>query len=195
VWQRGKILAEAVDDLLHVHFPENCALSLLSPVGNGAHVETATGGCQGALGVLASMGRPIASSRCTVQVEGPITWETMQWLKFATKHESQLLKLFVSCVQATVFQIQQSTTCNASHSVQKQLAPWLLEMSNRAETSHLELTHEFLAGMLGANRAKISFATVALQDLGCISIRRGRVEVLDKGRLKAACRECYGSRS
>jgi CRP-like cAMP-binding protein len=191
VLQRGTILAEAGDDLLHVYFPEDCVLSLLSVLGNGAHVETATIGREGAFGALASLGRPISSTRCMVQVEGPVSRVTVLWLKSAIHQDPRLLELFVRYVQATVFQIQQSAACNASHGVEKRLARWLLEMSDRAETSHLELTHEFLAGMLGANRATISIAAGALQDLGCISYRRGSVEVLDQGRMKAACCECY----
>ena len=192
VLQRGAIIAEAGDDLLHVHFPEDCVLSLLSLLGNGTHIETATIGREGAFGALASLGRPISSTRCMVQVEGPVSKVPVQFLRAATVREPQLLELFIRYVQATIFQIQQSAACNASHGVEKRLARWLLEMSDRGETSRLELTHEFLAGMLGANRGTISIAAGALQEAGCISYRRGNVEVLDQGRLRAACCECYG---
>ncbi len=64
--QRGSILSESGDDLTHVHFPEDCVLSLLSVLGDEAHVETANIGHEGAFGALASLGRPISSSRCMV---------------------------------------------------------------------------------------------------------------------------------
>ncbi len=188
---RGAILSEAGDDFSHVYFPEDCVLSLLSVLGDGSHVETATIGHEGAFGALASLGRPISSSRCMVQVEGDVSRVPVPWLKAEILSEPKLLELFVRYAQATIFQIQQSAACNASHSVEQRLARWLLEMSHRGDTSRLELTHEFLAGMLGANRATISVAAAALQATGGIAYRRGVLEVTDRDALEAASCECH----
>ncbi len=128
-----------------------------------------------------------------VQVEGQFSRVPLQWLRLALQQNATLQEVFARYVQATVFQIQQSAACNASHAVEKRLARWLLEMSDRGDTSRLALTHEFLAGMLGANRATISVAAAALQDAGCISYRRGCVAILDRARLQSACCECYAS--
>ncbi len=73
---------------------------------------------------------------------------SVPWLRAVIVRDPKWLELFVRYAQATIFQIQQSAACNASHAVEQRLARWLLEMSHRGDTTRLELTHEFLAGML-----------------------------------------------
>jgi CRP-like cAMP-binding protein len=129
----------------------------------------------------------------TLIVARQISRVPLQWQRLALQQNPTLQEVFARYVQATVFQIQQSAACNASHEVEKRLARWLLEVSDRGDTSCLALTHEFLTGMLGANRATISVAAAALQDAGCIAYRRGCVAVLDRARLQSACCECSAS--
>jgi CRP-like cAMP-binding protein len=191
--QRGTILSEAGEHLEFVHFPEDCVLSLLSVLTDGAQVETATIGHEGAFGALASLGRPIASCRCMVQVEGAASRVPVSWLQNEFAREPKLVELFVRYAQATIFQIQQSAACNATHSVERRLARWLLEMSDRGGRARLELTHEFLAGILGANRATVSTAAAALQEAECIAYHRGVIEVLNRKGLESACCECYAA--
>jgi CRP-like cAMP-binding protein len=191
--QRGSILCDAGDDLQFAYFPEDCVLSLLSVLIDGTQVETATIGNEGGFGALASMGCPIASSRCMVQVEGAASRVPTRWLRQACVQVPFLSDLFVRYAQITIFQIQQSAACNALHPVEKRLARWLLEMSDRGDTERLALTHEFLAGILGANRATISIAAAALQDAGHIVYRRGTIDIQDRLGLEAACCECYAA--
>jgi Crp-like helix-turn-helix domain len=68
-----------------------------------------------------------------------------------------------------------------------------MEMSDRGDTDRLALTHEFLASILGANRATISTAAASLQEAGFIVYRRGAISIQDRAGLEAACCECYAS--
>jgi Mn-dependent DtxR family transcriptional regulator len=62
---------------------------------------------------------------------------------------------------------------------------------DRLEHDEFELTHEFIANMLGVRRAGISEVANKLQELGFISYQRGRVKILNrKGMEEFAC-ECY----
>ena len=54
-----------------------------------------------------------------------------------------------------------------------------------------EMKHEFMAKMLGVIRSVVTRA-VRLQNEEMIRYTRGRVTVLDRGRLEASACECYG---
>ena len=54
------------------------------------------------------------------------------------------------------------------------------------------MKHEFLATMLGVTRSVVTRAAGRLQKEEMIHYVRGRVNVLDRGRLEAMACECYG---
>lgn len=78
-----------------------------------------------------------------------------------------------------------------AHPIDGRLARWLLMSCDRAMGDELELTHEFMAFMLGTRRAGVTEAAGRLQDMGLIRYRRGRVTLLDRRGLEAASCECY----
>lgn len=191
--RRGDVLCHAGDTLRYAYFPEDCVLSLLAVLSDGTQIEIATIGHEGAYGTLASIGSPIASSRCLVQVEGVATRVASSWLRSECTRDPRLVDHFVRYTQATSFQVQQSAACNALHPVEARLARWLMEMSDRGDTDHLALTHEFLASILGANRATVSVAAASLQVAGYIIYRRGAIAIQNRAGLEAACCECYAA--
>jgi CRP-like cAMP-binding protein len=93
--------------------------------------------------------------------------------------------------QALLVQTSQAVLCGIRHGIQARLARWLLAMHDRAPSEELELTHEFLALMLGVRRAGVTEAACALREIGLIDYRRGRVHILDREGLEAASCECY----
>jgi CRP-like cAMP-binding protein len=191
--RRGDLLCDAGDALQYAYFPEECVLSLLAVLSDGTQIEIATIGHEGAFGTLASMGNPIASCRCMVQVEGDATRIPTSWLRTACARDPKLIDHFVRYAQVTSFQVQQSAACNALHPVEARLSRWLIEMSDRGDTDRLALTHEFLASILGANRATVSVAAASLQERGCIVYRRGAIAIQDRAGLESACCECYAA--
>jgi DNA-binding GntR family transcriptional regulator len=64
---------------------------------------------------------------------------------------------------------------------------------DRVKGDQLQLTHEFLAFMLGVRRAGVTMALRALQDAGLIEGERGKVTIVDRPGLEAASCECYGT--
>ena len=53
------------------------------------------------------------------------------------------------------------------------------------------MTQELLASMLGVRREGVTVAAGRLQDMGAISYARGRIRILDRGKLEAYVCECY----
>ena len=63
--------------------------------------------------------------------------------------------------------------------------------ADRVGADQFPLTQEFLAFMLGVRRASVTVAAGMLQQAGLIQYQRGKITVLDRGRLEAASCECY----
>lgn len=93
--------------------------------------------------------------------------------------------------QVILAQLMQSTACNARHEVPQRCARWLLMTHDRMQRQDFNLSHEFLAAMLGVGRPTVSVAARTLQDSGLIRYTHGRVTVRNRKGLEAASCECY----
>ena len=96
--------------------------------------------------------------------------------------------------QAHSIQIQQTTACDALHSVEQRFWRWLLMSRERAGTDELKLTQEFMAIMLGVRRPTVTATAGALRKAGLIADgQRGTINIIDGAGLEAASCECYAS--
>jgi len=89
-------------------------------------------------------------------------------------------------------QVMQGMACNGLHSVVQRCCRWLLTTQDRVGSQELNITHEFLAQMLGVRRASVTEVLRPLQNDGLIRASRGKVVILDHKRLTDASCECYG---
>ena len=90
--------------------------------------------------------------------------------------------------QVIIAQLMQSTACNARHGVAQRCARWLLMTHDRMRQQDFNLSHEFLAIMLGVQRPTVNIAAATLQEAGLIRYIHGRVTVRDRKALeKASC--------
>jgi len=80
--------------------------------------------------------------------------------------------------------------CNKLHSLEQQLARWLLTMNDYVG-DELRLTHDLMALTLGVRRAGVSGAASSFRDSGAIDYRRGYIQVVDRKGLEAIACECY----
>jgi len=67
------------------------------------------------------------------------------------------------------------------------------DRSRQRARGHLPLTHEFLAMMLGVNRAGVSIAAQILKRAGMIDYARGRVTITNRSALEETACECYAT--
>jgi CRP-like cAMP-binding protein len=102
-----------------------------------------------------------------------------------------LQDLLLRYTQAFITQIAQTAACNRAHSIEGRLSKWLLMCKDGAYSKELELTHEFIAMMLGTRRAGVTEAAGGLKSRGLINYRRGHLTVLDRQGLESVTCECY----
>jgi CRP-like cAMP-binding protein len=189
--RRDEVLSDIGDEVRRVWFPHTAVLSITVPARDGGSAEAATIGREGMAGFISAFGDRRAFTRTVVQVSGTADWLPLARLEQAFDRDLAVRDLCLRYTQGLLAQVLQSVGCGAMHSAEQRLARWLLMLQDRAGQDTLELTHEFLAGMLGVRRATVSVALRALRDAGLVRHERGRVRIITRKGLEAKSCECY----
>ena len=187
----GKVLYESGDVMRHVYFPTDSIVSLLYVLENGASAEISVVGNDGLIGIALFMGGETTPSRAIVQSAGHAYRLIGQVLKDEFHRSGQMQLLLLRYTQALITQMAQTAVCNRHHSVEQQLCRWLLLSLDRLDSSHLTMTQELIANMLGVRREGVTEAAGRLQKLGMITYSRGQITVLDRAEIERHCCECY----
>ena len=190
--QRNQVLVKQDEPIQSVYFPTGGACSLVKTLQDGKVAEVATIGSEGAIGVSVFFGQRFAE--CDVLVQQPCDFVLVMSADAFNAEMDRRGAFFNHVVrynQALMFQIMQTTACNGLHSAEQRCCRWLLMTQDRAGKDEFELTHEFLAAMLGVRRPTVTLALAALQRAQLIEHRRGTVRILDRARLEDVACECY----
>lgn len=191
---RGEVLFRAGDDVSHVTFPAHgCVVTLVVPLADGKTVETATIGCEGAVGGVVSQGYLPAFGQAVVQVGGTTIRIEAERLTQAKESSKAIRDLFVRYSDCLLAQILQSVACNAAHPIEKRCLRWLLTLQDRLGTDDLPVTHETLADMLGVRRAYLTEVLGRMHREGVIRLGRGQLGLPDRARAEAAACECHAA--
>jgi CRP-like cAMP-binding protein len=177
-----------------VIFPNGGVASVTTVMKDGAMVEIATVGDEGFLGINALFGAEMASGETMLQVPDT-SIEVLPVEIF--RRELDRRGPFFECVQrysqAFLLLMMQSTACMALHSVEERCCRWLLMAHDRVRRDDFQLSHEFLAMMLGSTRPTVTVVAGTLQKAGLIKYVHGHITILDRPGLEAASCECYGT--
>jgi CRP-like cAMP-binding protein len=192
----------AVKQVLHprnkpikeIFFPNDGVVSITAVMKDGAMVEVATVGDEGLLGINVLFGGNMANGETMMQVPGTNA-EVMSVEAFTREFDRR--GPFYECVQrysrGLLTLMMQSTACMALHSVHERCCRWLLMTHDRVRRDDFQLSHEFLAMMLGATRPTVTVVAGTLQRAGLIEYTHGHIRILDRERLEATSCECYAT--
>jgi CRP-like cAMP-binding protein len=187
----GEILCRPDEPITHVYFPNSGTVSLVSTFEGGESVEVGMVGNEGMFGVCIFLGSIITPLLAQVQMPGDGLKMRADVLRKEFSKGGQLQDLLLRYTQAFITQVAQTAACNRLHSIDGRLAKWLLMCGDRAHSSELELTQEFIASMLGTRRAGITEAAGRFQTEGVIRYRRGQIAITDRQGLESLSCECY----
>jgi CRP-like cAMP-binding protein len=190
--ERGRLLYDPGDPIDQVYFPHDGVISLMTLMENGAAIESATIGCEGALGLMAAVAPRQSLSRAIVQTPTRAARLRAEHLHDAWKKSPRIRDLVDRHNEALYGHAIQSVACNALHSVEARFCRWLLTCHDRISNNTVALTQEFLADMLGVQRTTVTAVARGLQAKGAIRYRRGVVDIIDRGVLEQLACECYG---
>ena len=145
----GDVLYESGRHLSYVYFPTTSIISLLYVLESGASSQLAVVGNDGVIGVSLFMGGETTPSRAVVQSAGVGYRLPDRAIKDEFHRGGPLQHLMLRYTQALITQMAQTAVCNRHHSVDQQLARWLLHSIDRLGVPHITMTQELIATMLG----------------------------------------------
>jgi CRP-like cAMP-binding protein len=187
----GHVMYESGRTLSHVYFPIDSIVSLLYVMEDGASAEIAVTGNEGVVGISLFMGGESTTSRAVVQSAGQGFRMRAQAIKEEFNRSHPVMHLLLRYTQALITQMAQTAVCNRHHTLDQQLARWLLLSLDRLPGSELVMTQELIANMLGVRREGVTEGALKLQRLGLIRYARGHITVLDRLGLEQRTCECY----
>lgn len=189
--ERGRLLYDPGDVIETVFFPHDGVISLMTLMENGAAIESATIGPEGALGLMAAVAPRQSLSRAIVQTPLRAARISADRLHEAWEESAKLRDLVDRHNEALFGHVIQSVACNALHSVEARFCRWLLTCHDRMSSDTVALTQEFLADMLGVQRTTVTAVARTMQEKGLIRYRRGVVDIVDRAGLEGQACECY----
>ena len=187
----GEVLFDA-KPIRHVYFPVDCVVSLFAPLKDHLAVEVGVVGREGMVGVPLALGMSTSSVHAFVQGSGTALRMEAAAFKRELQRNAPLQAGIHRYIHLLMGQHTQTAACNALHPIEARCARLLMMTRDRMQSDEVELTHEFLARMLGVRRVGVTVAAGNLQRRGLIAYSRGRIAILDPKRLAAAACECYG---
>ncbi len=189
----GQVLCESGDRIRHAWFPLCGSIALIAQVDDHGALEVGSIGNDGLFGIPLALGSARQPLRAGVESPG-----------FALRIEATRLRAHLAALPGLqkaarqqladlLAQFALAAACNRFHVVEARLARWLLMSQDRAQSAEFDLTHEFVASMLGVRRVGVTQAAGALQRRRLIRYRRGHVTVLNRSGLEAASCSCYAA--
>lgn len=187
----GTVLHEPNKPIAAVFFPINLAGSLVAVLADGTKSEVANIGNEGMVGLPVYLDDDRSPHLAIAQVPGDSLVMPAATFRTMMTRSRGLRPILHRYTQALFAQVAQTAACNQLHVIEQRCARWLLLTADRAGSNEFDLTHEYLALMLGVRRASVTVAAGALQKNGLIRYRHGHLEILDREGLRAASCDCY----
>jgi CRP-like cAMP-binding protein len=188
--QHGRVLAESRHRVPQVYFPHSGIISCVVETENGSAIESGMIGYDGVFGATQALDDKISLHKVMVQVPGRATMVDADHLKAVANSSPDFLKLLMKHESFFLGQVQQTTACNALHSVEQRMCKWLVRMHDLVG-SELPLTQEFMAQMMGVRRTSVTGVASQLQKEGLISYHRGKISILSMELVQKRSCECH----
>ncbi len=189
----SEVLCEVGERTRYVYFPVDATISLITQVDGKPVLEVGMVGREGMVGAQLVLGVATTPLHALVQGSGKAWRIPAAPFRRELARSSELQNCLNRYLYVMMTQLAVSAGCLRFHLIGPRLARWLLMTQDRARANSFDVTHEFLAYMLGVRRVGITSAAGALQREGLIQYTRGKLTVTDRKGLVAAACGCYTS--
>jgi len=190
---RGQSIDREDRSIDHLYFVNSGLISMVKTMRDGRTVEIGAVGIEGITDPYSLFGLDWAVIETFVQIPGTALRVKRDSLRREMERDGGLRELVQKYAGFTLGQFAQTAACNRLHPLEARLCRWLLIAHDSVPSDAFPLTHEYLAMMLGVQRAGVSIAMSFLKKAGLIQYERGHVNVLNRPGLDDAACECYGT--
>ena len=185
----GQIVTEAGEPVREIMFPIDGVFSVVATFPEGQEVEAGLIGNEGVVGLAPFLGAESSVLRTMCQIPGSaLVASTGEVLAMTNGGLASAARRYAHSFMTMA---GQGAGCNRLHPIEQRAARWLLMVHDRIDRNPFELTHEFLAVMLGATRPSVSLAAAAMKRAGLIEYQRGRMTIRDRPGLEDVACDCY----
>ena len=190
--EKGKVLEEPDTPIEAVYFLKSGVGSTVALSTLGRRIEVGLFGCEGMSGTAIVLHAAHASHETFIQIPGDGQAMESGKLRELMAQNPTLHAHLLKYVQFLMTQTSQTALANGRSKLEERLARWLLMCHDRSDGDSMDLTHEFLAIMLGVRRAGVTVGTHILEGKGLIRAIRGRITILDREGLQNVAQDFYG---
>mgnify|MGYP005824602915 CR=1 FL=1 len=188
---RRSLLSSPDQKITHCWFLEDGIASMVATSRDGQETEAGIVGREGMIDIATVLGSQTTSLRSFIQISGRglrVPARTVSAAYAASETVRSALNLFAFRL---LCQIAETALANASYSVERRLARWLLMCADRLGHNEICLTHEFLAIMLNVRRAGVTVAIQSLVSAGFLEPSRGSVKIVNRKGLESFAKDAY----
>ena len=190
---RGQVIAHADQPLKHVYLINRGMACVVKTMKDGRSVEIGTIGIEGMTSTITLIGFDRIVLESIVQIPGSAFRMSRDAAVRAMQQDKVFRQIVHDHARFLLGQIAQTAACNRLHHIEERCCRWLLIAHDNALSDTFPLTHEFLAMMLGVQRAGVSIHLSLLKKAGLIEHKRGIMTITDRAGLEDAACECYAT--
>jgi CRP-like cAMP-binding protein len=190
---KGDVINRVDRPVEHYYFLNRGLISLVKLMEDGRSVEIGVIGIEGMTSPHTLFGFNRAAIEAIVQIPGSAFRIRSDLLRQLITEDDVLHETLARYANFAFSAMAQTAACNRLHFLEERCCRWLLIAHDSARDDTFRLTHEFLAMMLGVQRAGVTIAANFLQKVGLIRYVHGQVTITNRSGLEEAACECYAA--
>lgn len=188
--QQGQVLYEPDVPVHSFYFPVDAVISLYVLLGDGYTAESASVGRLSML-PLSLLAGGCSLNRAVVRTSGFAYRIPSDVLRAEFRRGEGLMQVLLEAMKWMFAKISLSSVCSRHHSIDQQVAQWLLLSIDSTQTNAIKVTHEQIARMLGFRREGVTHTLGKFLSQLVISSVRGQIEVVNRPALEKIVCQCY----
>jgi CRP-like cAMP-binding protein len=188
---RGQRIDCAGQPIKHIHFINRGLVCIAKTLEDGRTVEIGAIGTEGVANLLPFVGIHQTILDVVVQIPGTALRLGCDAMRRELENDNAFQQVVQKYARFSLSELARHIACSRLHHIEQRCCRWLLIAHDHALSDEFPVTHEFLAMMLGYQRAGVSLVMSSLVKAGLIKHKRGKVTITNRPALEVAACECY----